>query len=143
MELTLAFVSLGSNLGQRQDMIAKADQAISELKNTKIHQRSRVIETPPLLYEKQNNFLNQIIGIETFLGPHELLRELQSIERKLGRIRRFRYGPREIDLDILNYGQLHYVDSDLTLPHPAVGSRPYISQLLADLGLDCQDLLLR
>lgn len=131
-----ALISLGSNLGDRAGMLAKARQRLQALPQTNILNISRELDNPPLLHEEQPAFLNQVVELETSLAPEELLERLKEIERDLGRISRFRYGPREIDLDILIYGDLSLSLPHLTLPHPALGSRPFLALLLKDLDKD-------
>ena len=136
-----SFLSLGSNVGDRANMLLRAGIALAETKDINIKRKSCIIDNPALLVSEQANFLNQVIEIETKLTPEALLTCLQNIEKQLGRIHRFRYGPREIDLDILSYGKLSYDSPRLQLPHPALRERPYLQTLLADLGTSPKTIL--
>ncbi|HMV42186.1 MAG TPA: 2-amino-4-hydroxy-6-hydroxymethyldihydropteridine diphosphokinase [Leptospiraceae bacterium] len=127
-----AFISLGSNLGDRNLFLRKAIQAIEEIP-CKIIQHSKIIETKALDFIDQPDFLNCILVIKIDLSPIELLDALQSIENKLGRIKRFDKGPREIDLDILTYDNLIFKNERLVLPHHSIKTRPFIKELLEDL----------
>ncbi len=126
-------LSLGSNLGDRAQILAEARRQLQMLPKTKLLRASRELDNPALLYKEQPAFLNQVVELMTALQPEELLDHLQVIEQSLGRIKRFRYGPREIDLDILTYGELSLASQRLTLPHPALGRRPFLTLLLKEL----------
>lgn len=130
----ISHLSIGSNFGDRKLFIQKA---IDYLKNDNLIQIlkiSNIFETDPLEVLEQDKFLNLIIKINTNYSPFELLTELQSIEEKIGRIRRFNKGPREIDLDILTYNYLKISSENLTLPHPALFSRPFIKEILESIS---------
>lgn len=128
------FLSLGSNVGDRAAQLGRARQALADESRIQILRETSILENPALLHEDQPDFLNQIVEVSAALAPLELLDFLQATERRLGRIRRFRYGPREIDLDILALADLQWNDARLTLPHPGLRDRPYLRQLLAELG---------
>ena len=135
------FLSLGSNLGEREKLLAQARKILAQTEGIKIQALSQIIDNPALLYEEQPNFLNQVIQLESTLGPWELLKKLKSIESQLGRKPRFRYGPREIDLDILSYANYSSQEKELLLPHPSLSSRPYLRKLLEDLNSSPEELL--
>lgn len=101
--MEIAYLSLGSNLGDRQENLARAMQAL-EQRGIKILRRSGIYETEPVEIREQGWFLNCVLEVETDLAPRELMDALLEIERGLGRRRGVKYGPREIDLDILLYG---------------------------------------
>ncbi|MBW7858440.1 MAG: 2-amino-4-hydroxy-6-hydroxymethyldihydropteridine diphosphokinase [Leptonema sp. (in: Bacteria)] len=111
-------------------MEALARQAIS--KTNRILRKSRELNNPPVIVTEQPFFLNQIIEIETRLSPEELLDFLKKTEKQLGRKSRERYGPREIDLDILDYEGIELSTDRLTLPHPGLSDRKYLHQLLSE-----------
>lgn len=136
----ITFLSLGSNLGEREKMLSQARTALSQTKGIEIKALSQVIDNPALLYDKQPDFLNQVAKIESALKPLELLEKLKNIEIQLGRKKRFRYGPREIDLDILSYANFRCQEEKLVLPHPALLSRPYLKKLLEELGVSAEEL---
>ncbi len=140
---TLCLLSLGSNVGDRERQLARARQLLSHASSVTLTRASRILETRALLYEEQPDFLNQIVEISTSLEPLSLLERLKEMEQELGRQERFRYGPREIDLDILTYGSLRLHHPALRIPHPALLERPFLSLLLEDLGEDPRELVRR
>ncbi|MDO8661512.1 MAG: 2-amino-4-hydroxy-6-hydroxymethyldihydropteridine diphosphokinase, partial [Candidatus Woesearchaeota archaeon] len=79
-------------------------------------------------------FINGVVKIETKFLPYELLKALQKIENDLGRVRKEKWGPRTIDLDILYYDDLKMKNKDLTLPHPHIANRPFIGKALSEMG---------
>jgi len=100
-----AYIALGSNINPRNEFLEQAINEIEQIKQTSIVKLSSIYETDPVGFEDQEKFLNQVIEIETNCSAVELLEECQMIERKLGRKREVRWGPRTIDLDILLYNQ--------------------------------------
>lgn len=127
-----AILSIGSNLGDRLKYIQDSIEEIKKIPS-KIISQSRILETKALEITNQPDFLNCVILIETMLSPINLLNELQQIEIKLGRIKRYDKGPREIDLDILTYDELVMANDRLTLPHHSIQTRPFIKELMRDL----------
>lgn len=120
----LVFIGLGSNLGDRQRFLHKAVESLApEVIPLKA---SQIYETPPWGYKDQPAFLNQVIKAQTDLTPEALLNKLKSIEKELGRVERFRYGPRCIDLDILFYNDLIYKSETLVIPHPLLAERAFV-----------------
>ena len=112
------------------------DQAILELYlHPEIHvlEQSIIMETEALELTDQPPFLNAVLKISTSLAPLLLLETTQAIENKLGRVRRTDKGPREIDLDILTYGNISIQSQDLTLPHHSLFTRPFIRELIDTL----------
>ena len=130
---TPVYLSLGSNLGDRAGMLAAAREALRACGRIEIIRETSVLENPAILHTDQGDFLNQIVVVRTELDPFELLERLKTIEKNLGRKERFRYGPREIDLDILVYGKRQIESETLTLPHPGLKDRDFLRVLLADL----------
>jgi 2-amino-4-hydroxy-6-hydroxymethyldihydropteridine diphosphokinase len=129
----VAFVALGSNLGDRAAHLARARNALRALPKSKVIAESAVEETAPLGAVAQGPYLNQMIAIETDLTPRELLAELQRIEQESGRTREVRWGPRTLDLDIVCFERQSANESDLMVPHPAAGSRDFWVRELAEL----------
>lgn len=125
-------ISIGSNLGNRLLYINQAIKSIEKIPS-KIISQSRILETKALEITNQPDFLNCILFIETALPPLDLLNILQQIETKIGRVKRYDKGPREIDLDILNYDDLVMDNERLTLPHHSIITRPFIKELMNDL----------
>ena len=130
----LAYVALGSNIGDRERHLAVARDAIARLPRTKVIAQTAVEETPPLGPQDQGPYLNQMVAIETELDPHELLGALQDIERRAGRVRATRWGPRTLDLDIVRFGDRTIADETLTVPHPALRDRDFWQRELANLA---------
>lgn len=133
-EWHVAYIGMGSNLGDPSENLKKALLALSETPEIKILQESTTIETPPWGYEDQDPFLNKIIKIKTFLAPDELLSHLLSIEKNLKRERLIRFGPRTIDLDILFYEALIIHTPDLILPHPRLHLREFVLESMVEIA---------
>ena len=131
----IAYISLGSNLGDRNKLLLAAEREIENIQYIRILRRTSVLENRALIYENQPDFLNQILEIETRFTPEILLEKLKSIENGIGRTRSFRYGPRLIDLDILSFGNVIRNTEDLILPHAGFYDRHYIRILLEELSL--------
>ena len=122
--MSIAYLGLGTNLGDRKQNISKAIEAIS-LKMS-ISKQSSLYETTAWGYTEQPDFLNQVIQVETDLSPLRLLNFLKKTELKLGRVENFRYGPRLIDIDILFYDDLVITTSRLQIPHPMLPERAFV-----------------
>jgi 2-amino-4-hydroxy-6-hydroxymethyldihydropteridine diphosphokinase len=129
----VAYVALGSNLGDRDLHLARAREAIAAIPRTRVIATSAVEETAPIGPIQQGPYLNQMIAVETELSPRELLAELQRIEQQAGRKREVRWGPRTLDLDIVRYEQQTATDADLVVPHPAEKARDFWQRELAEL----------
>lgn len=131
MKANKAYLSLGSNLGDREKFLKKA---ISEIKKiAKIIQKSKIYETSPVGYKNQGDFLNMVIKIETDINPQELLKKIQKIEKDLGRERKIKNGPRTIDIDILIYENTIVDEPDLKIPHPRMYERKFVLVPLLEL----------
>lgn len=126
---------LGSNLGDREKNI---NDAINELQVSGIiiSKKSSLYNTPPWGYTEQPDFLNQAIECLTSLEPFELLKEIKKIERKLGREKTVRYGPRIIDIDIIFYDDLIFKSDELTIPHPLMHKRDFVLKPLCEIAPD-------
>ncbi len=118
------YLSLGSNMGDREEKINKALELMSE--QALIIKKSSFYETDPMDYEDQNRFLNIAVEIETALRPDDLLKFLQSIEKDMGREKMIRYGPRNIDIDILIFRDFECCTQSLTIPHPRMKERGFV-----------------
>ena len=121
----LAGIALGSNIGDRLGSLRQASQMIKCM-GTAIIAASDVFETPPWGVRDQPWFLNACLLAETLDSPRELLSKLQEVENRLGRVSRFRWGPREIDLDLLFMDGLTVDEKDLVLPHPEMHNRSFV-----------------
>jgi 2-amino-4-hydroxy-6-hydroxymethyldihydropteridine diphosphokinase len=129
----VAYIALGSNLGQREVFLAQARGAIAELPGTRVLGQTEVEETAPIGPVAQGPFLNQMIAIETELSPGELLTELRRIEAGAGRVRRTRWGPRTLDLDIVLFEHQTVHKEGLSVPHPELSNRDFWLSELATL----------
>jgi len=132
--MPVVFLGLGTNLGDRAANLAAARQQLGE-KLTLIR-ASSVYETEPWGYREQPPFLNQALQAETDLSPQRLLRLLKRLERRLGRTRTFRYGPRLIDIDILFYDRTVINSRRLQIPHPRLPERAFVLVPLAEIAPD-------
>ncbi|HKB20042.1 MAG TPA: 2-amino-4-hydroxy-6-hydroxymethyldihydropteridine diphosphokinase [Gaiellaceae bacterium] len=129
-----AFVGIGSNLGDREDNLARAIELLSAEVGIDVVAVSEIRETEPVGPVEQGPFLNGAVQVETDLGPRELFGRLLAVELELGRVRRERWGPRTIDLDLLLYGDAFVDQPGLTVPHPRLHERRFALEPLADLA---------
>lgn len=123
----LAYVGLGSNLGDRRALLASA---LAELAPRRV---SRVVETEPWGRADQPAFLNAVAELETGLAPDALLARLMDVERAHGRVRAEAWGPRTLDLDLLLYGDRAVREAGLVVPHPRLSERRFVLDGLAEL----------
>ncbi|TME22662.1 MAG: 2-amino-4-hydroxy-6-hydroxymethyldihydropteridine diphosphokinase [Chloroflexi bacterium] len=130
--MTRVWLALGSNLGDRAGYLEAARQALPVVGITVVRS-SRVAETEPLGIRDQPQFLNQVLEVETSLEPRPLLDTVKRIERQLGRTTRQRWGPREIDIDILRYDGRIVDEPGLHIPHTELQNRPFLIELLKDI----------
>lgn len=130
--MAVAYIALGSNLGDRACYIKSAVAALQE-KGASVLKRSTVIETDPVGGSPQDKFLNAVVKIETRLSPGELLSTCQAIERQLGRVRSVPNGPRTIDLDILLYDHRVIDTPQLKIPHPCMFERAFVLDPLKEI----------
>jgi 2-amino-4-hydroxy-6-hydroxymethyldihydropteridine diphosphokinase len=128
-----AFIGLGSNLGDREAMIRMALDDLARLPGTTLVRASSLYDTEPVGDVDQPNFLNAVAQIDTELTARQLLWNLQLIERRLGRVRTQKWGPRTIDLDLLLYGALVVDEPDLKVPHPELIRRSFVLVPLVEL----------
>ena len=119
------FVGLGSNVGDRLGSLRDAVVALRATDGMEIVATSSVYETDPVGPE-QPDFLNAVVELDTDLAAEELLRVFKAIESKLGRVTRGRWGPREIDIDLLAYGDRTIDSGELTVPHPQIAARAFV-----------------
>lgn len=130
-----AYVGLGSNLGDSRASIGRAIEAIAALDGTRLLARSAHYRSVPYGPVAQDPFVNAAVGVLTRLPPLDLLRALRAIELQLGRhAGRVRWGPREIDLDLLVYGDLCISTDELVLPHPGIPERDFVLYPLLDIA---------
>lgn len=129
----IAFLGMGSNIGDRFAQIEQAVRLLEDIGTIEVDKLSSVYETEPVGYLDQPKFLNLVCQIRTTLTPHQLLRQVQSIEQRLKRVRTIRWGPRTIDIDILLFGDQMVHDPDLIIPHPRMLQRSFVMVPLAEL----------
>jgi 2-amino-4-hydroxy-6-hydroxymethyldihydropteridine diphosphokinase len=129
----IAYVALGSNLGDREEYLERARSALSALPGTRLLRASSVEETAPVGNVPQGPYLNQMVAIETELAPRELLERLHEIERSAGRVRGVRWGARTLDLDIVMFDRQTVSEPDLLVPHPELPNRDFWQRELAEL----------
>ena len=132
--MTLAYVALGSNLGDPRQQLLDAMDALSNLPDTRLLQRSRLYRTPPWGMLEQPPFINAAVELDTALSPHALLDALLAIEQHAGRVRAERNGPRTLDLDLLHVDGVQLDDPRLTLPHPRMAERAFVLLPLHDIA---------
>jgi 2-amino-4-hydroxy-6-hydroxymethyldihydropteridine diphosphokinase len=132
--MPIAYIALGSNLGDRETILAAATDRLGRV--GRVVALSSVYETEPVGYRDQPAFLNAALALETELEPLPLLHALLSIERELGRDRSrgLPKGPRTLDLDLLLLGDAIVAGEELTLPHPALAKRRFVLTPLAQIA---------
>lgn len=126
--MTSVYLSLGTNLGDKEQNIAEAINKIGELIGDVVRQ-SALYATKPWGFESGNDFINVAVCVDTELSPRQLLAMTQQIERSMGRTEKSRdgvYHDRLIDIDILLYGKLHINEPDLKIPHPLMNERDFV-----------------
>ena len=128
-----AYLLTGSNMGNRQEFLAEALEKIAA-RAGQVLAVSSIYETAPWGKTDQPSFLNQAIELQTTLHPAELLSVLLAIELELGRTRTEKYGPRNIDIDILLYGELSVEETQLQIPHPQLPNRKFALLPLLELA---------
>jgi 2-amino-4-hydroxy-6-hydroxymethyldihydropteridine diphosphokinase len=137
VEKRIAYLCLGSNLGDRAGTMAKAVGLIARI-GLKIVARSSLYETPPWGPVPQGPYLNLVVAVETELSARELLHMLLGVEHAFGRdrTREVRFGPRTIDIDILLYGEETIAEPDLEIPHPRMMERAFALVPLVEIAPD-------
>ncbi len=139
--MSIIYVALGSNLGDRLANLRAA--IVSLAAELRVTNESTIYETPPWGYIDQPAFLNMVIEAETSLNPRALLVYLKKREDELGRVKNFRNGPRQIDLDILFYDNLILDEENLTIPHPRLYERAFVLVPLADIAPEFEHPVLK
>jgi 2-amino-4-hydroxy-6-hydroxymethyldihydropteridine diphosphokinase len=131
-----AYLGLGSNLGDKAAMLARAIRDLAATPGLRITAQSRFYRTPPWGDPDQDWFLNAAVAVETDLSPHALLDACLAVEARLGRVRARRWGPRVIDIDVLHYAGAAVEDERLVLPHRFVRERAFVLVPLAEIAPD-------
>ncbi len=129
----VAYIALGSNLGDRARHLAHARDAIARIPESRVVGESAVEETDPLGQLDQPRYLNQMVALETSLTPRELLNRLLSIEESEGRERHERWASRTLDLDIVCFDAQTAREPGLEVPHPGLVDRGFWQRELAEL----------
>ena len=134
MENHVAYLSIGSNLGDKLDNCRRAVDALNRTPLTTVMAESPFYKTDPVDYIDQDWFVNVVVKIETGLDPFALLQRLQAIQREAGRLcDTVRFGPRIIDLDILFYDDAVIATAALEIPHPRLHKRRFVLQPICDI----------
>lgn len=135
--MAIIYLAFGSNVGNSEDYIERA----IELLSPSVHdiQKAPVYRSKAVGYTDQPDFLNTAVQGRTRLSPEELLTFIKQVEQKVGRVQRFRWGPREIDIDIIVYDDLVLESPELTIPHPAFRDRGFVLRPLLDLNPALRD----
>ncbi len=128
------FLALGSNIENRKQHIETAILLLRE--NVHDITVAPLYETKPRYFEDQHNFLNTVLSGNTDLDPRQLLQFTKTVQKEVGRVERFRNGPREIDIDILFYDDVIYKDEALEIPHPRLQERDFVLQPFSDIDPD-------
>jgi 2-amino-4-hydroxy-6-hydroxymethyldihydropteridine diphosphokinase len=136
MNENISYIALGSNKGDRFERLSEAIREINSDKNNSIEKASSIYETLPFGYKDQGNFYNAAIKIKTGYSLMELLDTLKAIEKKMGIGNGMKWGPREIDLDILFYNDLVYSNERITIPHKEVANRDFVLLPLCEIAPD-------
>lgn len=129
----VAYLAIGSNVGDRLRNLREAVRLLREAARVEVDAVAPVYETQPVGVRDQPWFLNSVVRVRTTLSPHGLLRLAKEIEDSVGRTPTYRWGPREIDVDVLLYDQRAIEASDLVIPHPRMTERAFVLMPLRDL----------
>ncbi|MBC1335061.1 2-amino-4-hydroxy-6-hydroxymethyldihydropteridine diphosphokinase [Listeria booriae] len=138
-----AYLSIGTNIGNRQENLENALKSLNQTENIKITHVSSVYETDPVGFEDQDAFLNIAVALETTLDQETLLQTGLNIETELGRVRLIRWGPRLIDIDLLLYDDIKQQSPTLELPHPRMTERAFVMIPLQEIAPDVAAPLLQ
>lgn len=131
-----AFVGLGSNVGNRLLFLRRATAMLAEVHEVSVVRCSSIFETEPVGFKKQPPFLNAVVEVRATLEPRSLLALLKQIEHRIGRTESVRWGPREIDLDLLLYGSQILRTDDYSIPHAELPRRRFVLVPLAEIAPD-------
>ena len=136
-DLHIAYISVGSNIGDKLTNCRKGIQALSETGHSEILARSRFYATAPVDYENQDWFINAVVEVGTCCDPFQLLDQIESIQLAAGRkIDPVRFGPRILDLDIILYNDQIIHSDRLVVPHPRMHKRRFVLKPICDINPD-------
>jgi 2-amino-4-hydroxy-6-hydroxymethyldihydropteridine diphosphokinase len=137
----LAYLSLGSNVGNRENHLREAIQRLETAGH--VMSVSSFYETEPVEFTDQGWFLNCAVALETEQTPEQLMAALLQIEQEMGRRRTQKKGPRNIDIDILLFGDVVIDATELSIPHPAMQQRRFVLEPLAEIAPDVRHPVLK
>lgn len=129
-----AYLGLGSNLGDRFRNLSEAVRRLNETGEVEVREISPVYETEPDGDPGQPEYLNAALRVETALDARKLLKACLGVEKAMGRVREEHWGPRNIDIDLLVYGDVVLSTKDLSVPHPLLHEREFVLRPLADIA---------
>ena len=130
----IAYISIGSNIGNKLENCKKGVDALISFDSVTLKDQSAFYKTDPVGYRNQDWFINYVIKIETSLDPFELLNKLKYIQRIAGRVNdTVRFGPRILDLDIILFDDSFINSEHLTIPHPRMHKRRFVLQPVCDI----------
>lgn len=132
--MVIAYLGIGSNLGDKKKNLNRAIRHLKQLPRLYLHRISRFYRTRPMYVVHQPYFLNAAVKVETSIDPEDLLVAIKTIEKKIGRRSRTRYGPRIIDIDLLLYGKKCMHTSWLQIPHKRMHERPFVLKPLNEIA---------
>jgi len=136
--VTPAYVGLGSNLDEPAAHVRAAIEELQRLPRTTLIAASSLYRSKPVGFAAQPDFVNAVAALDTSLAPAELLRELQAIEARHGRVRSFPNAPRTLDLDLLLYGDESIDRPGLSVPHPRMHERAFVLKPLLEIAPQAQ-----
>ena len=141
LERNVAYLSLGSSLGDKKGYLDKAIALLDKVRGVKVEKVSSYIKTAPYGGAAENEFLNCAVKITTCLSPENLLYEIHAIEKECGRVRTVRWGDRTLDIDIIFFGDKIIKSQNLTIPHEDYKSRDFVLIPLKEIaqGFICPD----
>ncbi len=128
------YIGLGSNEGDRFKNLQRSLQLLSKDPRIELEKVSSIYETEPVGYKRQNKFLNAVCEVSTSISPYQLLDLLKNIEKKMGRKKTFKWGPRNIDLDILLFDALVIDENGLHIPHKELDKRKFVLLPLCEIA---------
>lgn len=133
----IAYISVGSNIGNKLENCQKGVAALISSGSTEILKHSRIYKTDPVDYTDQDWFINYAVKIQTVLDPFQLLSTLNAIQRRAGRIvDEIRFGPRVLDMDIILYDDLVIHSAKLVIPHPRMHKRRFVLKPICDIDAE-------
>ncbi|MES0372070.1 MAG: 2-amino-4-hydroxy-6-hydroxymethyldihydropteridine diphosphokinase [Mariprofundaceae bacterium] len=138
-----ALIAFGGNLGDVHKTFTQARDELNAVDGIEILESSMLYRTPAVGPAGQADYLNAVVSIKTSLSPDSLLKELQQIENRHGRVRKERWGARTLDLDIISYDGLHMESGLLTIPHTMMHERMFVLCPLCDIDPNWQHPLLK